>query len=171
MTRANMSSRKIVTLGTALAFVAGLALPALANAQDYDGYCYQKKRDAGTNGMVAGAIIGGIIGSNVAAKHHRDTGTAVGAVVGGAIGHSAGRDSVKCYNGEYYAYEGSYYDPPPPPDGYTVVYYHSRPSHDYYDSVQTRAYNRGYRDGRNDQRDDQRRGWYDSDGYWHESPR
>ncbi len=166
MTRANMSSRKIVALGAALTLAAGVTLPVVVHAQDYDGYCYQKKRDAGNSGMVAGAIIGGIIGSNVAARHHRDSGTAVGAVVGGAIGHNAGRNSVKCYNGQYYAYEGTYYDPPPAPDGYSVVYYHSRPSRDYYDSVQTRAYNRGYRDGRSD-----RRGWYDSDGYWHEDRR
>ena len=174
MTRAHMSTRNALKFGIAAAFAVGLTVPALASAQDYDGYCYQRKHDAGTGGLVAGAIIGGIIGSNVAARHHRDGGTAVGAVLGGAIGSNAGRDSVKCYNGEYYAYQGSYYDPPPAPDGYSVVYYRSRPNSDSYSRVETRqAYNNGYargyadRDNRNDRRD----GWYDSDGYWHDGPR
>ncbi len=171
MKRAYMSSLAGLA-GIALA--AGLALPAVASAQDYDGYCYQKKHDAGKSGLVAGAIIGGIIGSNVAAKHHRDSGTAVGAVLGGAIGSNAGRDSVKCYNGEYYAYNGTYYDPPPAPDGYSTVYYRSRPSSDAYSRVETRrAYNDGYARGyadRDDERND-RRGYYDSEGYWHDDPR
>lgn len=164
-----MTSHK---LAVGLALAAGLvALPAIAAAQDYDGYCYQKKRESGTGGLVAGAIIGGIIGSNVAAHGHRDTGTAVGAVVGGAIGNKAGRDSVKCYNGEYYAYQGTYYEPPPAPEGYTTVYYRTRPSSDYYSRVETRrAYNDGYARGYAD-RDNERRGWYDDDGYWHDSPR
>ncbi len=166
MKRASMSSRTVFRLGVA-ALAAALAIPAVAAAQDYDGYCYQKKHDAGTNGLVAGAIIGGIIGSNVAARHHRDSGTAVGAVIGGAVGSNAGRDSVKCYNGEYYSYDSGYYDPPPAPDGYSVVYFHSRPSSSYYDRVERRAYSDGYRDGSRDRRN----GWYDSDGYWHDGPR
>ena len=142
MKRASMSSRTVFRLGVA-ALAAALAIPAVAAAQDYDGYCYQKKHDAGTNGLVAGAIIGGAVGSN------------------------AGRDSVKCYNGEYYSYDSGYYDPPPAPDGYSVVYFHSRPSSSYYDRVERRAYSDGYRDGSRDRRN----GWYDSDGYWHDGPR
>ncbi len=118
-----------------------------------------------------------MIGSNVAAKHHRDSGTVAGAIVGGLIGHNAGKSSVKCYNGEYYAYNGSYYNPPAAPDGYSTVYYNSRPSRDYYDRVETgRAYSDGYAKGyaqgddRNHDRD-RDHGWYDSQGYWHQDPR
>lgn len=159
--------------GTKLAvavFGAALLLPAATMAQDYDGYCYQRKKDAGHKGAIIGAIIGGAIGSQVS-KNERGLGTVGGAVIGGSIGHNAGKNSVKCYNGQYYSYENGYYDPPPAPDGYGVVYYNSRPSRDYYDSVETRqayrdGYDRGYRSGRSN-----RDGWYDDDGYWHEGRR
>ena len=166
MKYANLSFK----LGLA-ACAAALILPAVAAAQNYDGYCYQKKHDAGTNGAVAGAVVGGVIGSNVAAKHHRDSGTVAGAIIGGLIGHNAGKSSVKCYNGDYYAYEGSYYSPPPAPDGYSTVYYNSRPSSDYYDRVERHGRNNGYAQGYADGSNRDQRGWYDSQGYWHQDPR
>ena len=160
-------------LAAVAALSAGLAVPALASAQDYDGYCYVKKHDAGTNGLVAGAIIGGLLGNSVAAHGHRGDGTAVGAVVGGAIGNSAGRDSVRCQNGDYYSYQDGYYAPPPAPDGYSVVYYNRRPTSAYYSRVRRHAYSDGYDNGYDDSRDrrydnQHRQGYYDRNGNWHD---
>ncbi len=124
MTRKMMSGAALV-----LVMGAGAALPAMAqngNGDNYDGYCYQKQGDAKTTGTVVGAVAGGVIGSQVS-KNERGLGTVAGAVIGGAIGRNIGKDSVKCYNGEYYSYQSSRYDPAPPPDGYQTVYYRSRP--------------------------------------------
>ena len=104
---------------TGLALVAGMAVPALAQAQDvrrYDGYCYVKQQDAKRNGLVIGAVAGGLLGSQVS-KNERGLGAVIGAVAGGALGQNIGKNSVKCYNGEYYSYQGNYYDPPAGPSG------------------------------------------------------
>lgn len=155
--------------GLAAALAGSLVLPAVASAQvrdvrGYDGYCYAKKKDAQRNGTVIGAVIGGLIGSQVS-KHERGLGTVGGAVIGGVIGNNAGKSSVQCYNGEYYAYQGRYYDPPRPPAGYTVMYFQHRPPNSYYRNV---YYDRSRHSGpppwnyndawRNDHRDDHRPG-------------
>lgn len=127
MHRANMTSRTVFKLGL-VACAAALALPAIAAAENYDGYCYQKKHDA--DGASA----------NVSAQ--------------------GGQERVKCYNGAYYAYQGNYFDAPPPPQGYSVVYFQSRPSQDHYDMVETQR--TGYT------KDSEHTfGWYDSEGYFH----
>ena len=118
---------------------ASLATPFAAHAQydtrSYDGYCYAKKDNAGTNGAVIGAVVGGLAGSQVS-KHERGLGTVGGAVLGGVIGNQVGKSSVKCYNGAYYAYrQGQYYSPPAAPDGYQVLYFRDRPQSGYYDTV------------------------------------
>lgn len=118
---------------------ATLATPFAAHAQydtkSYDGYCYAKKDNAGTNGAVIGAVVGGLAGSQVS-KNERGLGTVGGAVIGGVIGNQVGKSSVKCYNGAYYAYrQGQYYAPPPAPDGYQVLYFHDRPQSGYYNNV------------------------------------
>lgn len=144
-----------VKLTLAAAAAALMAVPMVASAQNYEGYCYQRKKDAGRNGAIVGAIIGGAIGSQVS-KNERGLGTVGGAVIGGAIGNNAGKKSVKCYNGDYYSYESGYYEPAPAPDGYSVVFYESRPSRRDYDRVHTRreayrdGYEDGYREGRRD---------------------
>ncbi|MDV6332689.1 glycine zipper 2TM domain-containing protein [Asticcacaulis sp. 201] len=129
-----------------------LGLPMAAHAQydtrAYDGYCYTRKSDAGTNGAVLGAVIGGLAGSQVS-KHERGLGTVGGAVIGGVIGNQVGKSSVKCYNGAYYAYRpGRYYSPPPAPEGYDIIYFRDRPQTGYYDNVyydppSQQAYNNG----------------------------
>jgi hypothetical protein len=97
-----MNARTVkLTLAAAAAVL--MAVPAVASARDYDnydGYCYQRKKDAGRSGAIVGAIIGGAIGSQVS-KNERGLGTVGGAVIGGSIGNSAGKNSVKCYNGDY----------------------------------------------------------------------
>lgn len=169
--------KSIKTAGLALGLALVMAAPTLAMAQDqdlrnYDGYCYAKKKDAQKSGTVIGAVIGGLIGSQVS-KHERGLGTVGGAVIGGAIGNNAGKSSVKCYNGEYYSYQGSYYDPAPAPSGYTTVYYKARPSQDYYSNVYYDRYHHtspppyGYGDAwRND--DSNPNGWRDQNGNWHD---
>jgi len=162
-----------LTLGLTLVAVA----PSLAFAQDqdlrnYDGYCYAKSAQAQKNGTIIGAVLGGLIGSQ-ASKHERGLGALGGAVIGGAIGSSAGKSSVRCYNGEYYSYQGSYYDPAPPPSGYAVVYYKSRPPQDSYSNVYYDRYHHtspppyGYNDAwKNDGSNPN--GWRDQDGNWHD---
>ena len=164
-------------MGLVIGLAAGLMIPGLASAQDrdlrsYDGYCYAKKKDAQTNGTVIGAVIGGLVGSQIS-KNERGLGTVGGAVVGGVIGNNVGKSSVKCYNGEYYSYQGAYYDPAPPPSGYTVVYYKERPPQDRYQHVYYDRYRHttpppyAYGDAwRND--NDNPYGWRDKHGHWHD---
>ncbi len=165
----------MIKIGLAAATVLAMAAPAMAQDNDVrnaDGYCYAKQKDARTEGTVVGAIIGGLVGSQIS-KNERGLGAVGGAVIGGAIGNNAGKSSVKCYNGEYYAYQGSYYDPAPPPPGYTTIYYRQRPSQDHYTQVYYDRYHHtspppyGYGDAwRRD--DNNPNGWYDQSGNWHD---
>ncbi|ESQ94651.1 glycine zipper 2TM domain-containing protein [Asticcacaulis benevestitus] len=127
------------TAPSLLALAAVTLMPVAAHAQydskAYDGYCYTRKSNAGTNGAVVGAVIGGLAGSQIS-KHERGLGTVGGAVLGGVIGNQVGKSSVKCYNGSYYAYrQGRYYSPPPAPEGYDIIYFRDRPQTGYYDNV------------------------------------
>lgn len=57
-------------------------------------------------GGVIGALIGGALGSNAAARNARTEGTVLGAVVGGALGAGVGKASAKCDDaGYYYSYD------------------------------------------------------------------
>lgn len=54
-----------------------------------------------------GALVGGVLGSNVAARNAKTEGTVLGAVLGGALGASVGRanDKYKCdARGPYFTY-------------------------------------------------------------------
>jgi hypothetical protein len=155
-----------------LTLVAGLTVPALAEAQDvrsYDGYCYVKQKDAKRNGLIIGAVAGGLLGSQVS-KNERGLGAVIGAVAGGALGQNIGKNSVKCYNGEYYSYQGHYYDPPAGPSGYVPVFYEQRPPERMYTQV---YYDRDHHAGPppyaySDYRDRHANGWRDRRGRWHE---
>ena len=149
--------KTLMLAGAALALLAGAPLAAHAQDTNYNGYCYAKKSDAKTTGTIVGAVIGG-------------------AVIGGAIGRSAGANSVKCYNGEYYSYKSGYYTPGPAPDGYDVVYYQQQPDSSAYNTVyydrdrHTQvAYNNGYDNGyqAGAQNQNGRQGWRDDRGGWH----
>lgn len=50
------------------------------------------------DGMLVGAIIGGVIGHNVGNRRNRDTATAVGTVIGASIGHDSGRRYQQPYS-------------------------------------------------------------------------
>lgn len=110
---------KLLLAGAALA-AATAAMPASAQAGYYGygpgGYrndpCAVVRKDSQIGGMLLGGLIGGVLGSNVAARGHRDDGTALGAVVGGVLGSEIGRGSSRpCL-------------PPPPPEplGYNTGY-------------------------------------------------
>jgi len=157
---------------TGIGLAASLTLPGLAMAQDvrnYDGYCYVRQKDAKRNGLIIGAVAGGLLGSQVS-KNERGLGAIIGAVAGGAIGQNIGKSSVKCYNGEYYAYQGQYYDPPPGPSGYVPVFYEQRPPERMYSHV---YYDRDRHMGPppysySDYRDRYNNGWRDQTGRWHD---
>ncbi len=174
-----------LAFGLAAMTLTGLA-PTLAMAdnrdvRNYDGYCYVKQSDAKRNGLIVGAVAGGLIGSQVS-KHERGLGAVLGAIAGGAIGSNVGKSSVKCYNGEYYSYQGHYYDPPAGPSGYVPVFYEQRPSdrmysHVYYDRDHHdgpppygygNAWNHGWRDNHNKWHDGQPPQGYhqDHNGNW-----
>jgi outer membrane lipoprotein SlyB len=56
---------------------------------DYGGYAYPPSYGRERNpaiGTVGGAILGAVIGNQVADRHHRAAATAAGAVIGGVIG-------------------------------------------------------------------------------------
>jgi len=120
--------------------VASLFFPCAVTAQDtdlrqYDGYCYAKKHEAQRNGTIIGTVVGGLVGSQIS-KNERGLGAVAGAVIGGVAGNKIGKNStVKCYKGEYYSYQGAYYDPAPAPKGYTVVFYKERPAPDVFKTV------------------------------------
>lgn len=90
--------------------IAATAMPAFA--QDYGRNCHQAQSSNQIGGAVIGSIIGGVLGSNVAANGHRDGGTAVGAVLGGLVGSGIGKDSVNCGPNIRYA-PGSTINPNP----------------------------------------------------------
>lgn len=153
---------------TALTVCTGL--PGLVYAQNYevrnyDGYCYVKQKDAKKNGMIIGAVVGGLLGSQVS-KNERGLGAVVGAVAGGALGRNIGKNSVKCYHGEYYSYQGRYYDPSPAPSGYVPVFFEQRPDSDMYTQV---YYDRDRHSGPPPYNySESWKGWRDSGGKWHD---
>ena len=56
-------------------------------------YC---RRSDGTTGTLAGAAVGGVIGSELSRRGSRTQGAVVGAVVGGLLGRSIDRGRVVC---------------------------------------------------------------------------
>jgi hypothetical protein len=114
---------------------------APAQAESYDGYCYQKETAPRTKGTIVGALAGAAVGNVVAGDGHKQDGTIVGALVGAAVGNAVGNENKKkqkytesanCLNGRYYIYNDSYYEPSPPPRGYRVAYFNERPRYSTY---------------------------------------
>jgi uncharacterized protein YcfJ len=58
--------------------------------------CQQHQTGNTVAGVAVGAVVGGILGSNVAAHGHRGAGTALGAVVGGTTGGVIGHSTTNC---------------------------------------------------------------------------
>jgi Glycine zipper len=145
-----------------LSVFAVTALPAImpAAAQNYPlRSCSEAKRDNQVGGAILGGLIGGVLGSNVAASGHRGDGTAVGAVLGGLVGQGIGKDTTHCsqpprtVSGYGYA-PGSTYNPNPAYGGsrYNDYGYNPAPAGVYpYDPGDSSyrsgdyGYDRGYR--------------------------
>jgi hypothetical protein len=89
-------------------------------APGYSDVCASVRRDNQTAGLVLGGIIGGVLGSNVAARGHRDDGTALGAVVGALAGSEIGRGSARCGSTRY--------GHAPPPQAYGPYGYDAYPA-------------------------------------------
>ncbi|MCA3721211.1 glycine zipper 2TM domain-containing protein [Phenylobacterium sp.] len=92
--------RKVVTLVAAIAVLAGVPGPLLAEPPSGDfgrgDVCDQKKKEAGTTGAVVGGIGGALLGRAIAGKGNKTTGTIVGAAAGAGLGYAVGRGSVTC---------------------------------------------------------------------------
>lgn len=81
----------VTALGAALG---SMAMPAAA--QGYRDPCRAERGGNQAAGLILGGLLGGVLGSNVAASGHRHDGTAVGAVLGGLVGSEIGRGSANC---------------------------------------------------------------------------
>lgn len=85
-----------------LTAVSSLSVPTVTLAQPSGDYgnsgdiCRSQKDQAGSQGTVAGAILGGIFGAAISGRHNRAGGAIVGGTAGAIIGNSAGRHSVQC---------------------------------------------------------------------------
>jgi hypothetical protein len=92
----------------------------------YVSYSCRNRRDSNTaGGALLGAILGGVVGRNVAARGNRTEGTVVGALVGGVAGGAIGRSTARCDDSGYYY---SYNDTVP----YSSRYYGGRYDSSYY---------------------------------------
>lgn len=76
--------------------------------------CQREATNRGVTGALAGGGLGAVIGSQVAAKHHRSDGSLVGGLLGAVIGASVGKSSAAC--------DPAYALPPPPPAPPPVAY-------------------------------------------------
>lgn len=111
-------NRKTIAKGLAAALAGAAALGAIgvaAQAQPYGGYgyygggydvCQREANSRGIGGALLGGGIGAVIGSQVAANHHRSDGSLVGGALGALVGAGVGHSSAACQPG---------YGPPPPP--------------------------------------------------------
>jgi len=57
---------------------------------------YYCRRSNGTTGLVIGAAVGGVIGSQVAGRGDRTLGAVIGALGGGLLGREVDRGNVRC---------------------------------------------------------------------------
>lgn len=87
-----------------------VAAPTAASAQQ-SYVCQVEKKQSSQNGMILGAIAGGLLGSQVS-KNERGLGAFGGAVIGGVLGKSLGEDHGKgnCKKIEAQAREQYRYD-------------------------------------------------------------
>jgi hypothetical protein len=116
-------NRSSFAKGAAALAAGAMALAAVgaAQAQPYGQYGYN-----GPGGYdpcqreASGGGIGAVVGSQVAANHHRSDGSLVGGVLGALVGANVGHSSAACRQG-YAA------PPPPPPPPPPVAYYDEPP--------------------------------------------
>lgn len=58
---------------------------------------YYCRRDNGTTGLVIGAVVGGLIGNEVAGRGDKTLGAILGAAGGGLLGRAIDRGEVSCH--------------------------------------------------------------------------
>ena len=134
-------NRSRTAKGVAAAVASAMALSAVggaAQAQPYgqSGYygnppvsggydpCRREANNRGITGALVGGGMGAVIGSQVAANHHRSDGSLVGGLLGAVVGASVGKSSAACNQAP---------PPPPPPleaapPAPPVAYYEESPS-------------------------------------------
>ncbi|HEX3699809.1 MAG TPA: hypothetical protein VHV27_03960 [Phenylobacterium sp.] len=123
--------------------VAGVAAQAQPYPAPAPGYvtCQQQAHSNGLLGAIIGGGIGAVLGSNVAANHHRSDGGLVGGGVGALLGAHVGASSTACSHPAYAA------APPPPPLAYAAppVAYAPPPPVGYYPAPPPPRFAYGYR--------------------------
>lgn len=122
------SFAKAFAAAAAGAMALGLA-GASAQAQPYGQYaaappppppgygyatCQQEAGSRGLLGALVGGGLGAVVGSHMAANHHRSDGGLLGAGVGALVGAGVGHSSANCAPRGYAAPP----PPPPPPEAY-----------------------------------------------------
>ncbi len=119
-------------LGVTAALVCGVLSPTLASAQAYgspnyggaydnQGYsydaCKRSTTERATGGGLAGAGIGVLIGSGIAAHGRRTEGSVLGGLLGAVVGANIGKSSAACTPGQM-----TTPPPPPPSSAYNGAY-------------------------------------------------
>lgn len=107
--------KTLVVFATSAAMAASLfAIPDFASAQSSRSYgsgnpCRERKDTKGRQGLVTGAIVGGVLGSAIAGRGNKTEGALLGGTVGAVAGNSIGRHKVSCasYPKRYSAYRRS----------------------------------------------------------------
>jgi hypothetical protein len=126
MTKSSTFAKGVLAAATA---VAALAVAASASAQSYGGPgydpCQREASGRAVTGGLLGAAGGAVLGSQVAANHHRSDGSLLGGVLGAIAGASIGHSSAACNS----APRPRQYDdvPPPPPAPGPSAYYQPEP--------------------------------------------
>lgn len=113
MSKPTVIARGALAAATAALALAGVAAPAAAQPYgyyagppSYSDVCRSDRNTRTALGTLLGAGIGAVLGSQIAANHHRTDGSIAGGVVGAIGGGAIGRSSAQCDQG---------YAPPPPP--------------------------------------------------------
>jgi hypothetical protein len=133
-------------LGFALAAIVTIAAAPVASAHD-NGYHHSHQSHSGGNQQLAGgaigAVIGGVLGSQVAANGARTEGSVLGAVLGGVAGAAIagnGSNGRRHYGGNSYNSHSGY-------GGYNSGYYNTGYGHSYPRTYTTTTYSQPYYSG------------------------
>jgi len=152
------------TLGFVVAAVTTVALAPIASAHDNGYHHTHQSRSNGDQQLVGGAIgavVGGVLGSQVAGNGARTEGSVLGAVLGGVAGAAIagdGNNNRRHYGGTgYYNSNTGYYG------GYNNGYHNSGHSygHSYPRTYTTTTYSRPYYSGHSYPRT-----YYSNGGYY-----
>ncbi len=94
--------KAIITLaGAAAIAVSTFAVPTISLAQSSRSYgsgdvCASERRSTANRGTAAGAVVGALLGSQVAGHGAKTEGAVLGAGLGAVAGHQIAKNSVRC---------------------------------------------------------------------------